>query len=402
MKKKLFKNKLINTSELENIYKKKKIDEKLFDEMNDQIEKNIEEYLTLKFKEIANKNRLKKIDNDKDYFKAKDILTRSQINNLPSWLRNNIKDSKVIGSSKNVVQAPDGRKYHLKNPLNDLSGGEWTFFLNSVITTRYPTSGNESFAHEIRKIHPSPKPPQLMRDIIKFFTKEDELVFDYFMGVGGTLLGASLSNRKALGIDLNKDFVKSYKKANKLLGLEEQKTICGNSISILQKKIKIESFLGKKKFSLILIDPPYSDMMSRKKTGQAVKSKIDANPTPYSKSDNDLGNMTIDNFYASLKSMVEDSLQFLKNNGHLVVFIKDLQPKTKAPNLLHADLIENLNLINNLNYLGLKIWADLGVNLYPYGYPYSFVSNQIHQFILIFKKKDDEKDKSVDSDRRKN
>ena len=112
--------------------------------------------------------------------------------------------------------------------------------------------------------------------------------------------------------------------------------------------------------------------------------------------------MTIDNFYASLKSMVEDSLQFLKNNGHLVVFIKDLQPKTKAPNLLHADLIENLNLINNLNYLGLKIWADLGVNLYPYGYPYSFVSNQIHQFILIFKKKDDEKDKSVDSDRRKN
>ena len=44
--------------------------------------------------------------------------------------------------------------------------------------------------HHIRKIHPTPKPPQLMRDLIQFFTKEGELVFDTFMGVGGTLLGA--------------------------------------------------------------------------------------------------------------------------------------------------------------------------------------------------------------------
>ena len=48
-------------------------------------------------------------------------------------------------------------------------------FLNSVITTRYSTSGSDSYAHEIRKIHPSPKPPQLMRQIIEFFTKEGVL-----------------------------------------------------------------------------------------------------------------------------------------------------------------------------------------------------------------------------------
>ena len=46
----------------------------------------------------------------------------------------------------------------------------------------------------------------------------------------------------------------------------------------------------------------------------------------------------------------------------------------------------DLSSISNINYIGTKIWADHSVNLYPYGYPYSFVSNQIHQYILIFKK----------------
>ena len=95
---------------------------------------------------------------------------------------------------------PDGQKYHLDNSLNDMNGRDWTLFINSVFATRYPTLGAEGYAHEIRKIHPTPKPPQLMRDLILFFTKENEIVFDAFMGVGGTLLGAALAKRRAFGM----------------------------------------------------------------------------------------------------------------------------------------------------------------------------------------------------------
>lgn len=401
MKKNLFKNPFINFDLLENLYKSKKINQNLYEDINLELENKFEELLQLKLKELENKKRLKKIDENKDASIPHDVLSKKQIKELPQWVKDKLNESKVIGSSQKVIQTPDGKKYHLDNPLNDLSGGEWTFFLNSVINTRYPTSGAESYAHNIRKIHPSPKPPQLMKDIINFFTKENEIVFDYFMGVGGSLLGASLSNRRALGIDLNKDYIDAYKQANKLLNLKEQKTIHGDSASILQKKKKIKDYLGDDQFSLILIDPPYGDMMSRSKTGQAAKSKLNTNPTPYTTSEADLGNMTLEKFYAIFKSVVEDSLEFLKSEGHVVVFIKDLQPKNKMVNLLHADLIECLNSVSNLNYLGMKIWADQGVNLYPYGYPYAFVSNQIHQFILIFKKKDEFKDKSLDSHRRK-
>ena len=44
------------------------------------------------------------------------------------------------------------------------------------------------------------------------------------------------------------------------------------------------------------------------------------------------------------------------------------------------------NEIENIQYKGLKIWADQTSKLFPYGYPFSFVANQIHQYILIFRK----------------
>lgn len=138
---------------------------------------------------------------------------------LPNWVVNEIENARVIGNSKQTVILPDGRKYQLNNTLNHMSGGEWTYFINSVINTAYKTSGEDSFAHKIRKIPPTPKPPQLMRDIIQFFTKENELVFDYFMGVGGTLLGAGVCNRKAIGIDLNPDYIDAYKRAAKEIGV---------------------------------------------------------------------------------------------------------------------------------------------------------------------------------------
>ncbi|PAF53684.1 RNA methyltransferase [Helicobacter sp. 13S00482-2] len=282
------------------------------------------------------------------------------------------------------MQTEDGKKYHIKNKLNDLSGAEWTFFLNSVITTRYSTNGKDSFAYHIRKIHPSPKPPQLMRQIIEFFTKEGEVVLDYFMGVGGTLLGASLCNRKAVGIDLNDKFIKAYTEANAYLKLKEQVAIEADSIEFL--KNDIGGFLNKEEVSLILIDPPYGNMLSRPKTGEALKRGRDISPTPFSDSKLDLGNMIWNDFLRIFNQSILDSMKYLKNKGHIVIFIKDMQPKQKELNLLHTDIIRDLNTIDNLNYLGMKIWVDQSVNLYPYGYPFGFVSNQIHQYILIFQK----------------
>ena len=79
------------------------------------------------------------------------------------------KDKKPLG--KNGVDMGERGVYDKRNSLNDLTGKEWIFFTNSVWITGFSPTAKENVGIKIRKIHPSPKPPVLMRDIIKFFTK---------------------------------------------------------------------------------------------------------------------------------------------------------------------------------------------------------------------------------------
>lgn len=305
--------------------------------------------------------------------------------NLPQWVSKRLDEARVYGASSNLIIFPDGTKYQLNNPLNDLSASEWLNFTSSVLTTFYSTSGEESYAHHIRKIHPTPKPPQLMRDIISFFTKEGEIVLDYFMGVGGSLLGAGLCGRHAIGIDLNPEYIAAYQEAAKELSLPTFPTIQGDCLETLKDSEKINKLTDNQKLSLILIDPPYGNMMSREKTGGDIQVYGNVG-TPFTDDPRDFGNMSIDECLKSLKLSVELAQPYLKTRGYIVIFIKDLQPKKKETNLLHSMIVSIINEIPNIQYKGLRIWADKSSKLYPYGYPLSFVANQIHQYILIFRK----------------
>ena len=314
-----------------------------------------------------------------------EVYPNYDISSLPSWIVENIDVARVYGNSRRCIIIPDGRKYHMDNPLNDMCGRDWTLFINSVFSTRYPTNGKESYAHKIRKIHPTPKPPQLMRDLISFFTKENDLVLDTFAGVGGTLLGAALCNRYAAGIELNPAFLEAYSAAASELNLPIFPTIAMDCLQALRSDSLMRSLIGDRQVSLLLIDPPYGNMMSKEKTGGDI-SVYGANATPFTQDTCDLGNMSRGDFLTSLRTCVELSLPYIKKRGYVVVFIKDLQPSKKTLNLLHAEVTESLNEIPNLYYKGMKIWADESTKPYPYGYPFSFVANQIHQYILVFRK----------------
>ena len=292
-------------------------------------------------------------------------------------------------------------KYDARNQLNELTGKEWLYRTNSIeisetspedlklidfITeieeTKYSTGGKEGFSHNLRRIHPSPKPPQLMKKIIEFFTKEKGIVFDPFIGVGGTLLGAALINRQAIGIDLSKKYIDVYKEVCKRENIKEQISIVGNSKD-LNKIPEISDI----QFDLILTDPPYGNMMNKKKTGEATKKGKNTAPTPFTNNPEDLGNYPLPVFLDELKNIISLSLQKLKDKKYVVIFCKDFQPTPEYNGLLHYDIVNKLTEIDNLFFKGYKIWYDKTINLFPYGYPYSYISNQLHQFILIFQKR---------------
>lgn len=272
--------------------------------------------------------------------------------------------------------------YDTRNVLNDLTGREWTYFLNSVWVTAYPPVADQC-GFDLRKIHPCPKPPYLMRDLVRFFTKPDGWVFDPFAGVGGTLLGASLCrpHRNAVGIELNPEFATAYERVVEEEGLHEQKMYRGDAAHMLR-------FPGvrNRAFDLILTDPPYTNLMGKRKNGQKQKLYGRSDPSPFSDSDRDLGNLEYTDFLHELRRILEKATTHLKSRGYLVVFCGDVQPTAEHDGLLHADMIRALTAIPGLVYRGMRIWHDQAVDLYPFGYPYAFVMNQLHQYILVFRK----------------
>ena len=57
------------------------------------------------------------------------------------------------------------------------------------------------------RLHPAEKPLDLIKDLLKGFTKDGDLVLDTFMGSGVVALGCQQLKRNWVGFELNPDFV---------------------------------------------------------------------------------------------------------------------------------------------------------------------------------------------------
>lgn len=63
-----------------------------------------------------------------------------------------------------------------------------------------------------KKIHPTQKPQNVLKNLIQIFTDENDVVIDPVSGSGATLIAAHELNRKAYGFEIKKDFYKQSKK----------------------------------------------------------------------------------------------------------------------------------------------------------------------------------------------
>jgi len=259
--------------------------------------------------------------------------------------------------------------YHKNNKLNDLTGKEWKFATRSVITKVYPLNMQQN----LRKQHGGQKPPELCADLIKIFTKEGAIVLDPLAGVGGTLLGASLCNRKAIGIEINPRWVEIYKKVCKLEGIQEQEIIVGDC------KVEMKKFPDNF-FDFILTDVPYWHMDKLEKTRskrikQSNLSQFNGSPV-----------QTKEEWLEEMRKIFKECQRVLKNKKYLAIFIGDMY-RGNEYHMLSAELanaIKNPNLILKANL----IWYDVSKTLHVYGYPTTFIPSMVHQNILIFRKEE--------------
>jgi len=194
------------------------------------------------------------------------------------------------------------------------------------------------------------------------------------MGVGGTLLGASLCGRRAIGFEINNRWINIYKRVCSLEGLEEHKTKQGDCRKFLDQMIENKEYVD-----FILTDVPYWNMDKLEKTRSKNARKTKLNKFNGNKK------QSKEDWLNEMKEIFEKCVNILKPKKYLGIFIGDMY-RAGEYHFLSADLAKKLSEINNLTLKGNLIWYDVSKSLHIYGYPFSFVPSMIHQNILIFKK----------------
>lgn len=87
--------------------------------------------------------------------------------------------------------------------------------INNCGTSDILTFKNKKTKDENKKtIHDTEKPIDLMKVLIENSSNESDVVFDPFMGIGSTVIASKETNRKYIGIELDKDY---YNVANERL-----------------------------------------------------------------------------------------------------------------------------------------------------------------------------------------
>lgn len=286
----------------------------------------------------------------------------------------NILNKKIrIAKKKSISQIKERKKnpkYDPRNKLNDLNGAEWQYSTKTVINKIYPSN----MQHKLRSQHGGQKPPELCADLIKIFTKKNQLVLDPLSGVGGTLLGAATVGRRAIGIEINEKWAKIYAEVCEIENIEKFPVIVGDANKKMQD-------IEKESVDFILTDVPYwiMDQVTKTRSNSASReSKL----SKFSKK-NKLQDKK--NWLKEMKEIFINAAPILKNKGYMAVFIGDMY-RGKEFNFLSAELAKTISQIDEFILKSDIIWHDDSKMLHIYGYPFAYIPSMIHQHILIFRK----------------
>ena len=106
-------------------------------------------------------------------------------------------------------QKTEGKPYSCKRGLMS-SNWKGDGSLKSVITNnesglRHPKTV-QFFKRDKNKLHPTQKPVELLRYLIRTYTNEGDLILDNCVGSGTTAVAAIKENRHFIGMELNKEY----------------------------------------------------------------------------------------------------------------------------------------------------------------------------------------------------
>ena len=268
--------------------------------------------------------------------------------------------------------------YDKRNTLNDLTGKEWLLRTKSFFVSTKCVDDKAAFAHPA---------PFLIKDIgrmIGMFTKKDMLVFDPFMGSGTTAIAAFNLGRKSVGIDLSQeyfDLAMQRFNAKKMIKDKDYTYLIGNSL------IKTNDI---PEVDYIITSPPYFNILKNNSKGlredkseKGFRNGSRIGVEYYSDDPNDLGNQnSYDEFLDLLKQIMQVAFAKLKKDKYCSIVISDFTVDKKEI-CVQADIVRIMK-ETGFTFIGTIALLQDNKPLYPFGYPFKFKINHMHQNIINF------------------
>ncbi len=269
-----------------------------------------------------------------------------------------------------------------RNSLNDLTAREWIPETVSVWIQRGLGAGHPDA--QIERQHPAPFSFTDVGRLIRFFTKRGELVLDPFVGVGSTLKACAIDGRHGIGFELNKRY--------SLLARQRLATeVRGSPDAATQQKLQtgdarlLASQLHANSVDFVVTSPPYWSILHKEDHKAKQERKQHDLDTRYGNDPRDLGNIrSYTEFLDQLASILGDCGRALRPGRYMAVIVSDFRHKSRFF-MFHADLATALQQ-RGLGLRGITVLYQRHKRVFPYGYPFAYVPNVHHQYILIHQK----------------
>lgn len=269
------------------------------------------------------------------------------------------------------------------NDLNDLTAKEWVPETVSVWTQRGLGNGHEHA--KIERQHPAPFSFQDVSRLVRFFSKKGELILDPFAGVGSTLKAAALEQRRGIGIELNKRYAALAKLRLKTEVPRDVETVCLDQKILRGDARQVLPKLDAKSVKLAITSPPYWNILHKRDHKAKQERVAHGLDTQYSNEAADLGNIgTYEDFLRTLADTLALTHEKIVDGGHLCVIVGDFRHKARYY-MFHADIAREME-SRGFTLKGVTILYQRHKRVFPYGFPYAFVPNLHHQYIVILQK----------------
>ena len=320
-----------------------------------------------------------------------DLLTN---NKVPlAWELSNQLAQHLTRKDEKIICLPDGSTwtslYFRKDEQSQLNP------ISSFLNLNPPLATNMGFQSPLRLsfknwfilkpkprskdeiLHPAKYPEDLVKLYVEEFTQKGDTVFDPMSGTGTTQVESLRLERHAYGIELSELFHGiAHKRCSNISMNYDYKIIQGDARDI--------STFDLPQFDYVITSPPYWDMLNMKGAEVQASRKAKGLQTNYSDHENDLGNLDdYENFVTVLMDIYEKTIVKLKSGGHFTIIVKNIKKKGKLYPLAF-DLTFRLKEFIHFKQCGF--WCQDDLQIAPYGYKHTWVSNTFHHYCLTFQK----------------